>query len=58
MEELFIQNAQTMLDLMKNKDTNGITARMERLRAKLAKADSNYSKSYETMYKMLQSTEE
>jgi len=58
MEELFIQNAQTMLDLMKNKDTNGIMARMEHLRTKLAKADNNYSKSYETMYKMLQSTEE
>ena len=58
MEELFIQNAQTMLDLMKNKDTEGIMARIERLRTKLAKTDSNYSKSYETMYKMLQSTEE
>ena len=58
MEELFIQNAQTMLDLMKNKDTEGIIARIERLRIKLAKTDSNYSKSYETMYKMLQSTEE
>jgi prephenate dehydrogenase len=58
MEELFTQNAQTLLDLMKNKDTNSIMARMECLRAKLAKIDSNYSKSYETMYKMLQSTEE
>ncbi|MCL1977356.1 MAG: prephenate dehydrogenase/arogenate dehydrogenase family protein [Candidatus Bathyarchaeota archaeon] len=58
MEELFIQNAQTWLDLMKNKDTAGIMARMDHLRAKLAKADSNYGKSYETMYKMLQSTEE
>jgi prephenate dehydrogenase len=57
MEELFIQNAQSMLDLMKNKDTNGIMTRMERLRTKLAKVDSDYSKSYETMYKMLQSTE-
>jgi prephenate dehydrogenase len=57
MEELFIQNAQTMLDLMKNKDTNGIMARIEQLRTKLAKADSDYNKSYETMYKMLQSTE-
>jgi prephenate dehydrogenase len=58
MEELFIQNAQSMLDLMKNKDTNGIMTRMDRLRAKFAKVDSDYSKSYETMYKMLQSTEE
>jgi prephenate dehydrogenase len=58
MENLFIQNAQTLLDLMKNKDVNGIMARMERLRAKLAQVDSDYSRSYETMYRMLQSTEE
>jgi prephenate dehydrogenase len=57
MEELFIQNAQAWLDLMKNKDTAEITARMNRLQTKLAKADSDYSKSYEIMYKMLQSTE-
>ncbi|MCL2172156.1 MAG: prephenate dehydrogenase/arogenate dehydrogenase family protein [Candidatus Bathyarchaeota archaeon] len=57
-EELFIQNAQTMLDLMKNKDTIGIMTRMERLQTKLAKMDKDYGKSYETMYKMLQSTEE
>jgi prephenate dehydrogenase len=58
MEELFIANAQEWLDLMKNKDSKEIMARMDRLRSKLAKADSEYGKSYETMYKMLQSTEE
>ncbi len=58
MEELFIQNAQEWLDLMKNKDSAEIMTRMNRLRAKLEKADSEYGKSYETMYKMLQSTEE
>ncbi len=58
MEENFITNAQQWVDLMKKKDTAEIMARMDRLRAKLAKADSDYSKSYETMYKMLQSTEE
>ena len=58
MEELFIANAQEWLDLMKNKDSKEIMARMGRLRAKLAKVDSDYCKSYETMYKMLQSTEE
>jgi prephenate dehydrogenase len=57
-EELFIQNAQTMLDLMKNKDADGIIARIDSVRTKLAKVDSDYNKSYETMYKMLQSTEE
>jgi len=58
MEELFIQNAQAWLDLMKKKDSKEIMARMDRLRAKLAKVDSDYGKSYETMYRMLQSTEE
>jgi len=57
MEELFIANAREWVDLMKKKDTTEIMARMDRLRAKLAKADKNYGKSYETMYKMLESTE-
>jgi prephenate dehydrogenase len=57
-EETFIQNAQTWLDLMKNKNTTEITARLKRIQTKLAKTDNNYNKSYETMYKMLQSTEE
>lgn len=58
MEESFISNAQEWVDLMKKKDTAEIMARMDRLRAKLAKADSDYGKSYETMYKMLEATEE
>ena len=58
MEELFIANAQEWLDLMKKKDAREIMARMDRLRAKLAKADKDYDKSYETMYKMLESTED
>jgi len=57
-EDLFIVNAQEWIDLMKKKDTIEIMARMDRLRAKLAKADKDYDKSYETMYKMLESTEE
>jgi prephenate dehydrogenase len=58
MEELFIQNAQEWLDLMKSKNTAEIMARMERLRAELAEVDDDYGKSYEMMYRMLQSTEE
>jgi prephenate dehydrogenase len=58
MEELFIANAQEWIALMKKKDTSEIMARMDRLRAKLAKADKDYDKSYETMYKMLESTED
>lgn len=57
-EELFIANAQEWLDLMKKKDSAGIMARMDRLRERLAKVDGDYGKSYETMYRMLQSTEE
>jgi prephenate dehydrogenase len=58
MEELFIANAEQWLDLMKKKDSKALMERMARLRAKLEKTDSEYTKSYETMYKMLQSTEE
>jgi prephenate dehydrogenase len=58
MEEDFIANAQQWVDLMKKKDTTEIMTRMDKLRAKLAKVDKDYGKSYETMYKMLQSTEE
>jgi len=57
-EEKFIQNAQTLLDLIKKKDSAEIIARIDRLRIKLSKVDSDNNKSYETMYKMLQSTEE
>jgi prephenate dehydrogenase len=58
MEDRFIENAQQWVDLMKKKDSAEIMARMDRLRAKLAKVDGDYGKSYETMYRMLQSTEE
>jgi prephenate dehydrogenase len=58
MEDSFLNNAQQWVDLMKKKDTAEIMARMDRLRAKLVKVDGDYGKSYETMYKMLQSTEE
>jgi prephenate dehydrogenase len=57
-EEFFIANAQEWLDLLKNKDSKGIMERMNRLRTKLNNVDSEYGKSYEDMYKMLQSTDE
>ena len=57
-EQSFIANAETWLELMKKKDSTAIMERMERLRKKLGKVDSEYGKSYEVMYKMLQSTEE
>jgi prephenate dehydrogenase len=57
-EELFVANAQEWLDLMRNKDSKAIMKRMDCLRAKLGKVDGDYGKSYDVMYKMLQSTEE
>ena len=57
-EELFITKAEEWLELMKKKDSATIVERMNKLRAKMAKADSEYGKSYDVMYKMLQSTEE
>ncbi|MCW4029914.1 MAG: prephenate dehydrogenase/arogenate dehydrogenase family protein [Candidatus Bathyarchaeota archaeon] len=57
-EETFIANAQEWVELMKNKDTTAIMKRMDQLRSKLSKVDGEYGKSYEVMYKMLQSTEE
>ncbi len=57
-EELFIANAEQWLQLMKKKDSKAIVERMDRLRAKLCKLDSDFGKSYDVMYKMLQSTEE
>jgi prephenate dehydrogenase len=56
-EESFIASAEEWLELMKNKDSEAIIERMHKLRAKLAKADSDYAKSYDVMYKMLESTE-
>ncbi|MCW3983375.1 MAG: prephenate dehydrogenase/arogenate dehydrogenase family protein [Candidatus Bathyarchaeota archaeon] len=57
-EQSFIANAEAWLELMKKKDSAAIMERMERLRKKLGKVDSEYGKSYEVMYRMLQSTEE
>jgi prephenate dehydrogenase len=57
-EASFISNAEAWLELMKKKDSAAIMERMEHLRKKLGKVDSEYGKSYEVMYKMLQSTEE
>jgi len=57
-EDLFMAKAQELLTLIKNKDQKAIIDRMEKLTKKLATADSDFAKSYEVMYKMLESTEE
>ncbi len=56
-EDRFLANAKEWLDLNKKKDTPGIIERMNRLRAKLDAEDSDFAKSYEIMYKMLEATE-
>ena len=56
-EDLFIAKAQELLALIKNKDQKAIVERMEQLKKKLADADSDFAKSYDVMYKMLESTE-
>jgi prephenate dehydrogenase len=58
LEESFIKNAQEWLHLIKTKDSEAIISRMNRLKTKLVEVDDDYSKSYEVMYKMLESTEE
>ncbi len=57
-EDQFMAKAQEWLELIKTKDVDAIVKRMERLKSKLVATDSDYAKSYEIMYKMLESTEE
>ena len=56
-EDTFMAKAQELLTLIKNKDTKAIVERMEQLKKKLKETDSDFTKSYETMYKILESTE-
>jgi prephenate dehydrogenase len=57
-EDIFITKAQELLILIKNKDQKAIVERMEQLKKKLASVDSDFAKSYDIMYRMLESTEE
>jgi prephenate dehydrogenase len=56
-EAQFITKAQEWLDLIKQQDSATITERMKQLKQKLEKSDADFVKSYEVMYKMLESTE-
>jgi prephenate dehydrogenase len=56
-EDLFMAKAQEWLNLIKTKDSAAIVDRMEQLKKKLMEIDSDFAKSYEVMYKMLESTE-
>ena len=56
-ESSFIKKANDWLDLIKQKDRDAITHRMENLKLKLMKASGDYERSYKIMYKMLEATE-
>ncbi len=56
-EDQFIRKAEEWLNLIKNKNPQAIMDKMEQLKAKLLKIDPDFAKSYEVMYKMLESTE-
>ncbi|MCW4024304.1 MAG: prephenate dehydrogenase/arogenate dehydrogenase family protein [Candidatus Bathyarchaeota archaeon] len=56
-EGVFVAKAQEWLDLIKRKDSAAIKERMAQLNKKLKQSDSNFTDSYEVMYKMLESTE-
>jgi prephenate dehydrogenase len=56
-EELFMVKAQEWLSLIKKKDSTAMVQRMGLLKKKLKATDSDFAKSYDNMYKMLESTE-
>ena len=57
-EDLFMAKAEEWVNLTKKGDSKAIIDRMKQLKKKLEKTDSDFDKSYEVMYKMLESTEE
>ena len=57
-EAQFIAKAEEWLSLVKQKDSAEMVKKMAQLKAKLVKLDSEFEKSYETMYKMLEAAEE
>jgi len=57
-EEQFLAYAREWLDLIQSKDSEAIFRRMERLKIKLKLSGSDFAKSYEIMYRMLEATEE
>ncbi len=53
-EKLFQQRVKTWADLVENKDKQGFVRRMNALRNRLEKADPDFRKAYENMYKMVE----
>jgi prephenate dehydrogenase len=56
-EDQFMAKAEEWLNLIKNKDADAIVKRIEQVKKKLMETDREFAKSYEVMYKMLESTE-
>jgi prephenate dehydrogenase len=57
LENLLIEKAREWLQLIKQKDSEAVAAKMATLKSKLMKASRDYEKSYEIMYKMLEAAE-
>jgi len=53
-EELFHRNSKTWADLVKNKDRQGFVERMTALKDRLEKANPDFGKAYENMYKIIE----
>jgi prephenate dehydrogenase len=56
-EELFLAKAQEWLDLVKKNDFKAISEKMSQLKNNLKMSNSDFEKSYEIMYKMLEASE-
>jgi prephenate dehydrogenase len=57
-EDQFMAKAQEWLSLIRKKDAKAIVERMNQLKAKMKETDSDFAKSYDVMYKMLESIEQ
>ncbi|MEM4733321.1 MAG: prephenate dehydrogenase/arogenate dehydrogenase family protein, partial [Candidatus Bathyarchaeia archaeon] len=57
LEDAFIKKANEWLKIIKEKDREAISRKMEKLKAKLAEKGIDYARTYELMYKMLEATE-
>jgi prephenate dehydrogenase len=56
-EKEFMKKSKEWLDIIKRKDQSAIIKKMEQLKTKLMKSNPDFARSYETMYKMLEATE-
>jgi len=57
LEKRFIEKAGEWLQLIKQKNSEAVAAKMNDLKSKLMKASCDYEKSYEIMYRMLEAAE-